>query len=308
MLSFIPIIFVVFIGYLTARYHILPEKSAEIFTRFTFFIAMPCQLFLAFSKTPINSILNFNYLFSFALTTLLIGSIIFIGSRFYAKQSLAESALNIMGTSQVNTAYFAIPFFILVFKNPTPVIPILLFQTLILTSILIMLIEYDRKNTNKHKAYLIQNMLLVPVKNPIILASILGFLFALFHISIFNTLFHCLNLIAITAAPLALISLGQSLHYDLKKVSKNELTEIIIISFVKLIIFPLTAYLIGYYLFALDHFWLISLIIMASMPTPKNMYIFAIQYQLNIKKSASVVAITTLFSFVTLNLLLMIWH
>jgi predicted permease len=43
---------------------------------------------------------------------------------------------------------------------------------------------------------------------------------------------------------------------------------------------------------------------MSAMPAPNNMFIFALKYQLDVKKASTVVAISTLLSFVTLNVLL----
>lgn len=300
-----PIIFIIASGFMISRFQLLPKNTNEIFTRFVFLIAMPCQLFLDFAKTPVQSILNWNYMLAFALSTLIIGSLVFFISIFHQKESIAESALNVMGTAQVNTAYFAIPLFILVFNNPTPVIPILIFQVIILTTILLILIEYDvKKNDNNRYINVIKNTIFIPFKNPIILSSILGFITSFAQIPIPDVIAKSLNLFGVTAAPLALLSLGQSLYYDVKKIEKNDLKALIILTLTKLIIFPLLAYIIGKYVFSLSHFWLSSLVIMAAMPAPKNMYIFAVQYKLNTKKSAAIVSLTTLLSFISLNILL----
>lgn len=299
----IPIIFVIISGYLVSKYNLLHESSSTIFTRFAFIIAMPCQLFIDFSKTPINLILNIDYILSFSICTLVIGILIFIYSRYYLKNTISESALNIMGAAQVNTAYFAIPIFTLIFNNATPVIPILLFQVLILTTIILFIIEYDI-NSERKKSTIILNSLSIPFKNPIIIASALGFIFSLFTIKPPLFVENSLNLLGGISAPLVLFSLGQSLFFDLKKINKSDVNEVTVISIVKLFIFPLLAFFIGKYLFNLNNFWLSSLIIMAAMPAPKNMYIFANNFNLNTKKPSSIVAITTLVSLITLNLII----
>ena len=307
-----PLLLIVLTGYCSAKFSLFSEDGNTTFTRFAFFIAMPCQLFFDFSKTPVSQSINVPYILAFVLCMLITGSFMFSFTRFFLKKSLAESALNIMGSSQVNTAYFAIPLFILVFNNPTPALPILIFQAVILTTIVLLIIEHDlkEKSTEKRGYYFekIKSVFLIVLKNPIILACILGLLFSFFNLQTPIVVNKFLELIGETAAPLALFALGQSLFFDLKKIVGKELMEVAIITFIKLLILPTLAFFVGKYIFHLDHFWLTSLILMAAMPSPKNMFIFAVRYKLDVKKASTVVALSTLLSFVTLNVLFILLH
>lgn len=311
-LLMLPLLLIVLTGYCSAKFSLFSEESNNTFTRFAFFIAMPCQLFFDFSKTPVSQSINVPYILAFVLCMLITGTFMFSFTRFFLKKSFAESALNIMGSSQVNTAYFAIPLFILVLNNPTPVLPILIFQTVILTTIVLLIIEHDlkEKSTEKRGYYFekIKSVFLIVVKNPIILACILGIGFSFLNLHTPIVIDKVLKLIGETAAPLALFALGQSLFFDLKKIVGKELMEVAIITFIKLLILPTLAFFVGKYIFHLSHFWLASLILMAAMPSPKNMFIFAVRYKLDVKKASTVVAVSTLLSFITLNVLLILLH
>lgn len=304
-LLMLPLLLIVLTGYCSARFSLFSEESNSHFTKFAFFIAMPCQLFFDFSKTPISEIINIPYALAFILCASITGTFVFTLSKFILKKSLAESVLNIMGSSQANTAYFAIPLFILVFNNPSPVLPILIFQLLILTTIILLIVEHavKEKITKKHGYYFdkIKSILFVAIKNPIIIACILGIVFSFFNLPIPIVINHFLKLIGVTAAPLVLFALGQSLFFDLKKMVAKELMEVAIIIFIKLFVLPVIAFFIGKYVFQLNHFWLTSLVLIAAMPSPKNMFILAVRYKLDVKKASTVVAVSTLLSFVTLN-------
>lgn len=299
---------VVLIGYLSGKFKLLSEDSSVAFARFAFFIAMPCQLFVSFSNTPINQAININYTAAYAIGVCITAGYIFFYSRQISHHSLAESALNIMGASQANTAYYALPLFILVFNNPTPVIPILIFQVMIVTTIVLLMIEHDLKNSIQQRRYIPLNAIKILLKNPIIIGSILGMLVSYFKIQTPTPIHKCLDLLAATAAPLALFALGQSLYLNLRKISKRDLPELSIITTIKLVILPTIAFIVGNYVFHLERFWLASVVIMSAMPAPKNMFIFAIRYNLDTRKSSAVVAITTLISFVTVNLLMIIFQ
>jgi len=308
LILMLPIILVVFTGYLSARIGLLSQESNSTFTKFTFYIAMPCQLFLDFLKTPVSQAINLHYIFSFALCVLFVGVFIYLVGKYYFNASLSECALNIMGSAQVNTAYFAIPLFLLIFNNATPVIPILIFQVVILTTIVLLMIEHDLRKNDASKYHFIYKIPLIFIKNPIILASMIGFIFSGFHVHVPTVGVKFFDILGATAAPLALFALGQSLFLDLKNISRTDLPELLLLSFCKLIVLPLLAFVVGKYLFHLNHFWLASLIIMSAMPAPKNMFIFSVKYKLNTKKAVSVVALTTISSFVTLNILMMIFR
>jgi len=297
-------------GYLSSLLKILPEESINTFTRYAFFIAMPCELLIDFAKIPVAEVFNLSYIGAFSLGSTITGSIIFFISRYKFKTNLAESALNIMGSSQVNTAYFAIPLFILVFRNATPAIPIMVFQILILTSVVLGLLEHHRrkKDSVQQWHHIFLNTTKTLFKTPIIVAAIVGIIFSFYHIEIPTITHKFLHLIGDTAAPIALFSLGQSLFFDLIKVRKKDFAEISLLVITKIIILPILAFVIGKYLFHLDPKWLAALVIMAGMPAPKNMFIFAVQYRLNTKKASAVVAITTLLSFITLNVIIILFR
>ncbi len=311
-LLMVPIILVVFIGYLSARLVLFSKDSHTTFTRFAFYIAMPCQLFSHLANTPVAQAINIKYIGAFALCVSITGSAIFLYSKFALKKSPAESALNIMGSSQSNTAYFAIPLFILVFNNSSPAIPILIFQVIVLTTIILLIIDHDvqtKKITRIAYVFdILRNIITIIFKTPIIIASLLGIGFSFIHLSIPSTLAEFLKILGSAAAPLALFALGQSLYFDLNKIYRKDLFELTLLTVTKIIIVPLLAWLIGEYLFHLTPFWLASLVIMAAMPSPKNMFIFAVQHKLDTRKSSTVIALTTLLSFISLNILLLLFH
>lgn len=312
LLLMLPLFLIVLVGYFSARFSFLSEESNVHFTRFAFFIAIPCQLFFNFAKLPISQSVHIPYIMDFALCVLISGLCVFVISKLMFKRSLAESVLNTMGSSMVNTAYFAIPLFLLIFNNPAPVLPILIFQAVILTAIILLTIEHDLKDKNNRKKqgywHVLNDIFFITIKNPVILACLFGVCFSFFKWPIPVVINHFLKLIGATAAPLVLFALGQSLFFDLRKMIGKEMLEVTFLVLVKLLALPALALLVGKYAIHLDHFWFASLVIMAAMPAPKNMFIFAVRYQLDVKKASAVVAMSTLLSFITLDILLGVFH
>jgi predicted permease len=62
--------------------------------------------------------------------------------------------------------------------------------------------------------------------------------------------------------------------------------------------------MVGKYLFHLPPTWLVYLVLMSAMPTAQNVFIFSQKYRVGIERSNLLVFITTIISFVTINLIL----
>ena len=249
LMLIIPIGLVVGVGWLSGRMGVLDEPGVSTFTRFTFYIAMPCQLFKDFSTLEWSHALNGPYMLAYGLTIAVIGTATFIASRRVLKDSIANSAINVMGTAQVNTACFAIPLCIVVFGHAAPVFPILLLQVTVLTVTILLLIEHDQHHANKSSIARVTTAMTWPLRNPIIVAPLIGLTWSALNWSYPAPIHQFLELMSGATAPLALFALGQSLYFDLKTLRMDHIKIIAAICTVKLLVFPLTAWVIGRYVF-----------------------------------------------------------
>ena len=92
---------------------------------------------------------------------------------------------------------------------------------------------------------LIQSLIKIPlmlIKNPLLIAVILGALISIYKIQLFPILTTTLTYLANSAIPAALISLGAMLLIKIE--SKHVFKELIVISIFKLILHPLFVFII----------------------------------------------------------------
>ena len=74
--------------------------------------------------------------------------------------------------------------------------------------------------------------------------------------------------------------------------------------FLKNIVHPLIAGLIGYYIFDLDGIWLGALVVVSAMPTAMNNFVFAQKYGAFENEASQVVFLSSVLSLLTLSGLL----
>ena len=247
------------LGFVLSKNKILKTDFSNVFSSYVFFIALPSEIFLVSANTE-NTYKNevVSYLFCYVIVICILWSFIWILYKYKFKRSLVEIGLNFIAIGQTNTAYLAIPIFIYFFGNAQLVIPVIIFQTIILTTISIVVIELDDSYYKLSITSILKRTIKIIIKNPLILASIIGF--CMRYIPIKNILIghnfviENIRLIAQTAMPIALIALGASfVENESSKFNNSEIREIICGVILKNFAQPIFAFIIGKYLFHLSN-------------------------------------------------------
>lgn len=304
--SNVPIFGAILFGYLASYFHMLGKRATSVLSDFVFLVALPCMVLNQFSKYSIDKIFNFSY-----MAVVITGSIplVFIGwlvAKKVFKQSLGEMALTMMTSGQVNTAFLAIPIFLLFFKTVSPVVMVTVFQQLILAPTILGIIEYasQSKKSGFGGLSFLKELPKAIIRTPIIPASLVGFIFSYFHISFPSTISYFLDLMGKGAAPISLFVLGLSLEQDKISIHKSDRKEVMIRLALKNFLHPLVAFSIGKYIFELNPYWLLTVSLMAAMPSSRTCALYAQRYGLNVQMANTLIVLSTFISFAVINVIL----
>ncbi|WP_458699826.1 AEC family transporter [Sulfurospirillum sp. 1307] len=135
------------------------------------------------------------------------------------------------------------------------------------------------------------------VKNPLILACIVGGSINAGEIALPLVLLKTLSILSNAALPLGLLSVGVGLEFGQIKLAKKELFTSVI---VKLLLFPMVIYFVAR-LFGIEGYFLAILVIFGSMPTAVSGYILARELGGDTSLMASIITLQTLLCVVTLS-------
>jgi malonate transporter len=206
--AFIPIWVLAAIGYLARRRGLLGDESASVLGRFVFHLSMPAALFLTLAATPVSRF-SFLPLVAFGVSTAAVVGVGWLAvSRFFDRKP-AERPIWGMTAGYVNSANLGIPIAQQVLGSMSFLAEVVLVQTLVVTPVI--LIALDRHSGAVGRAGL-RRVASLPVRNPVILASLLGVVWSTAALPVPSYAADPLKLLASAAVPTALVALGASLY------------------------------------------------------------------------------------------------
>ena len=138
------------------------------------------------------------------------------------------------------------------------------------------------------------------LKNPLVVAPIVGTAWAASGAPLFDPLAKFLHLLGLATTPCALVSLGAFLAKKQPGVGKGMPGLVAL----KLIAQPAIAWVLAVYVFDLPRFWAQAALLLAALPTGTGPYMLAEFYQREAAVVSSTILMSTLASLVTLSLCL----
>ena len=145
-----------------------------------------------------------------------------------------------------------------------------------------------------------KNIGLSLIKNPLISSCVLGIAFNLFNIPIWSGFVGLLNAFSSSSLMLGLLCVGTAIQLNS---IREYLSKALLISFLRLLIMPLIAWLCMIF-FQLSHEVTIAIIIFFAIPTASSAYILTKLLKGNYQLMASVISLQTILSVFSLALIL----
>jgi predicted permease len=293
--AFLPIWALTLLGYLAGRFRLLGGSDADrVLGSFVFHLAMPAALFTSLSRTPLA--LSGRGILAFAVSTVCVMGAGFALSRVAFGRKEGESTIGGMAAGYVNSANLGIPVALHVLGNASFLTGVLLFQVLVVTPLVLVLLDRSADRRALHPT----RLLTLPLRNPVIIGLAAGALCSAFGWRAPAVVAAPLALLGAAAVPSALVALGLSLTVR-GPALHGEGRQVALLSALKLVAQPLVAWLVGLAL-GLGRVELLALVVCAALPTAQNTYIFAREYGQGAPVARRTVVVTTAASMVTLAL------
>lgn len=293
----------IFIGMIVGKLGLFKKGDDQKLINYVFYIALPLNLFLACLHAKL-AIFNPAYLSSYSLSMIVILVITWLIGKYLFKFTPIERQVSALSTTQVDGAYFTMPLFNLLFKSTALAVPLMFIQNVVFFTLGLILIQFHfEKNKPKqnHLIFALKRTGKVFIHNPVISFAVLGLVFNLLHLKPYTPISNTMKFIGDTSSAVALFSLGLTCSFYLAEL-KNiaNLIKLTTIAVIKLLIFPLIAWLIGRAC-GLTPELLLALVLLSASPAATHTYIIANKYQVDTSLSTFNVVITTILSFITIN-------
>jgi malonate transporter len=288
-----PVFLLMATGYALGHTRLFDEEKASALIAFVWYVAIPALLFqlLASRPLPIDELL---LIASYYCAVFVVYGLVMLTGRLVFKQSGDEQGMFAFASCFANGGFIGIPILNGVYgdEGVRLLLILLSFHSLTLLPVTGMVIE--RYRAGRFRSAKVLSSL---KGNPIILTLVIAFGWSAMGLPYPVWLDRVVALPAAAAAPVGLFAVGLSLTGvrlagDLPQPSLGTLF--------KLILMPVTVYLVGRFVFALPPLWLGVVTLLAALPTGIMPYTFALKEGLAPRRVASIILLTVSLSPITL--------
>jgi hypothetical protein len=293
-----PIFVIIAIGYAVVRYRIISRDGIRALAIFVVNFAVPALLFKTISERTVSEILHVDYLLAYGLGSLLTFFAVFVIARRARTQSLTNSSVSALGGSFSNTLMVGYPVTMALLGSAAlvPFALSLLIENFLMMPLALALADIGR-NRQKGITKTLSGVLFTWIRNPLLLAILLGVLFSLFELDTPAIAANAVDLLSKTVSGVGLFVIGGMLagfNYT------GRLWDISLIMTGKLIVHPLAVLTVFYFLPTADPMVRTAGVIIAAAPMLGIYAAIGQRYELGEFCAAALVP-TTVVSFVTIT-------
>ena len=295
----LPVFALILVGYICGKSGKLGESASTELNRFVVWLALPAQLFNFAANSTWQSLWQPGFILAFAVSCLLVYFLTFFIS-WYRKRDLALASFAGLSASYSNTGYMGIPLCILALGQdgfaPVVIATFVVFGMFALATVFIEIGTLAHKKSHEIVWSVIKSL----CSNPLLVAPVAGLLWSSANLPLYDPLQQFISFLAAAASPCALVSIGLFLIQK----RTTDRSDAWGLSFAKLIVQPIIAWVIAGPILNLSALWVNAVVILSALPTGTGPFMLAQYYNADGLTISRVVLLTTVGSLLTLSLFL----
>ena len=277
-------------GYFSARFGLVAVAQGPTLNRIAFYIFGPALLFSALATTSVE------HIFSPVIVVVLLSSIatavlFIVLSRLFFRRTLSETTIGVAASIYANSNNIGLPISLFVIGDVTYFAPLLMLQIVLFLPIIMGVLE-----SGKHGPTSMRKVMLGTFLNPLIVASVVGFLVSLNHVVLPEIVIQPLTTMGGAAVPVLLFAYGISLRGQKVFHPDGDRPVSIVATVLKALVMPAIAFTVGSWVFHLPPHQLFAAVILTSLPTAQNIYTYASVYKVEAFAVRDVIFTTTIVS------------
>ena len=294
LIGFAIIVAVIAVGYLIGRLDLLGDHAQHVLSRLAFFVLSPALLFTVLSQSDVT------HLFSALLPISAIAAVVNIAlflvvSLLFWRRPVPDATIGALASGYVNANNIGLPVSLYVLGDASSSAPVILLQLIVLAPIALTVLDVTTSGRVS-----VGRILLQPVRNPLIIGSLLGVIVAVTHLRLPAPVLAPFQLVGGAAVPVILLTFGMSLHGSRVLAPGTDRRDVLLASSLKLAAMPVVAWLLGQFVWHLHGHRLFVVVVLAALPTAQNVFNYAQRYGVATVLARDTVLITTALSIVVL--------
>jgi malonate transporter and related proteins len=288
---------VIGLGFLLAQLKILDTAAQGVLTRIAYYVASPALMITVLGGTDVHRLLSANLIASLASVVVAATTAVLL-ARLLWKREGGDTVIAAFCSAYVNAGNLGLPIAAYALGDAALVAPMLLAQLIILQptglAVLDAITHEPSPNISRRRSLLIR--LTRPLRNPLAVGSLIGLTLALTGIKLPLIINAPLTLVGGVAVPAMLLAYGISLRLGPRPGAGEPPIQVATLVFLKLVIQPIAAYLIGAYAVGLEGRDLLAVTVIAALPTAQNVFTLAMRYDRGVLLARDTIFVATLLS------------
>jgi predicted permease len=302
--ALLPVFASALLGYLLAYKKAISESQADIITKTVFITVIPALLFLGAANAELPEDMPWDFLSSYYIAVLVIYLAGLVVASKVFSYSPKEQSIYAMGAAYSNVTIVGLPVCVYLLGEES-LLPLFIIVSVHNLALFTLGMLFAERGSWTPTSMLVNVVKILPqlVTSPITGSLLLGAIFNVFALGIYQPVNQVLGVMSDGAVPAALFVLGASLN---KYHISGNLKSAGVMVAIKMLGLPLLAWLLAFHVFTLDPLWASTAVMTAAMPVGISVYIFAEQYRACEAPVATAIVLSTVLSAVTLSLLAII--
>nr|WP_269327297.1 AEC family transporter [Kineosporia mesophila] len=269
--GFAIILIVILAGVILAATGVVPAEGARYLSKTAYAVANPALLFMTMAHGD-PSVLASSAALVALISAIVSGATFVLLSRLFFRRPPAETTIGVTASSYANAANIGLPVATYVVGNVAAATPLIMLQLVVLAPAVTAALELGTRGRLD-----VLGTLTIPVRNPLVVATLAGVLVALAGITLPDVVSGPLQILGGAAVPLMLMAFGISL-WGRRPLAGADLPPVLTATVVKTMVMPSVAFVVAGPLLGLDGAALFAVVAMAALPTAQNVQTYAIWY------------------------------
>ncbi|WP_341645538.1 AEC family transporter [Thauera sp. SDU_THAU2] len=297
----LPIFILIGLGFGAVQFKLFAKADIRVLGTFVIQFALPAMLFKALSQRPFGEIMNPGYLFAYALGSLVaMGTLMLLAKKVF-KRDFQASVIFGMGGSLSNSAFIGMPVAVQVLG---PIGTVAMALSMLVENLLILplqlLLADSAGNKGASVGRILRDVLLRLIRNPMLIAILVGFSFALTGLRLPQPVFKAIDMLSLASAAIALFVIGGNLAGSSVRGMGR---EVALITAGKLLLHPLAVLLAVIIVPGIPVELQAAAVLFACVPMLSIYAILGQKYGMEALCSA-VLVVATIVSFVTISIII----
>lgn len=299
----LPIFGLVLAGYACRRFGIFSSAATSELNRFVVWLGLPALFFDITASASWAELSGPVYGAAAFTLACVIVFIVTFALRF-RRRGLGEASMEALNASYPNSGYMGFPLGLLVFGPESfPLVTISAIITVCLFFGFTLILLEIAVREERRALPMIRAVTLSLIKNPLIIAPILGVLFAASGLSMPKGAEAFIDLLGGAASPCALVALGTFMADD-REGETTDAPTLVLLTTLKLVLVPAIAYVLTYHVFKMPKDMADLTILLCALPTGTGPFMLAEYYKRGAAVTANTILYSTIVSVATLSVIL----